>query len=80
MDSYKKENKDLKEKVNSLQIELTEKEVSKYAWSKENCVSTWLHIVVLLCPDMFLFSAVLYSIFCLQDCTYCVSLAYLDLL
>lgn len=28
VDSYKKENKDLKEKVNSLQIELTEKEVS----------------------------------------------------
>lgn len=28
MDSYKKENKDLKEKVNSLQIELTEREVS----------------------------------------------------
>lgn len=27
VDSYKKENKDLKEKVNSLQIELTEKEV-----------------------------------------------------
>lgn len=35
VDSYKKENKDLKEKVNSLQIELTEKEVSEYAWSKE---------------------------------------------
>lgn len=32
MDSYKKENKDLKEKVNSLQIELTEKEVSEGAW------------------------------------------------
>lgn len=31
MDSYKKENKDLKEKVNSLQIELTEKEVSENA-------------------------------------------------
>lgn len=29
VDSYKKENKDLKEKVNSLQIELTEKEVSE---------------------------------------------------
>lgn len=27
VDSYKKENKDLKEKVNSLQLELTEKEV-----------------------------------------------------
>lgn len=27
VDSYKKENKELKEKVNSLQIELTEKEV-----------------------------------------------------
>ena len=35
MESYKKDNKDLKEKVNSLQIELTEKEVSEYAWSKE---------------------------------------------
>lgn len=33
MDSYKKENKDLKEKVNSLQIELTEKEVSERARS-----------------------------------------------
>lgn len=32
VDSYKKENKDLKEKVNSLQIELTEKEVSGNAW------------------------------------------------
>lgn len=31
MDSFKKENKDLKEKVNSLQIELTEKEVSESA-------------------------------------------------
>lgn len=31
VDSYKKENKDLKEKVNSLQIELTEKEVSESA-------------------------------------------------
>lgn len=29
VDSYKKENKDLKEKVNNLQIELTEKEVSE---------------------------------------------------
>lgn len=29
VDSYKKENKDLKEKVNSLQLELTEKEVRK---------------------------------------------------
>lgn len=28
VDLYKKENKELKEKVNSLQIELTEKEVS----------------------------------------------------
>lgn len=27
VDSYKKENKDLKEKVNTLQVELTEKEV-----------------------------------------------------
>ena len=31
VESYKKENKDLKEKVNSLQIELTEKEVSESA-------------------------------------------------
>lgn len=31
MDSYKKENKDLKEKVNTLQIELTDKEVSESA-------------------------------------------------
>ncbi|CAG06893.1 unnamed protein product, partial [Tetraodon nigroviridis] len=31
VDSYKKENKDLKERVNSLQIELTEKEVSESA-------------------------------------------------
>lgn len=29
VESYKKENKDLKEKVNGLQIELTEKEVSE---------------------------------------------------
>lgn len=28
VESYKKENKDLKEKVNTLQLELTEKEVS----------------------------------------------------
>ena len=41
VESYKKENKDLKEKVNSLQIELTEKEVS--AWSQE---------IIFLCKDI----------------------------
>lgn len=30
-ESYKKENKELKEKVNSLQIELTDKEVSEHS-------------------------------------------------
>ena len=35
VESYKKENKDLKEKVNSLQVELTEKEVSRVS----ECVS-----------------------------------------
>jgi len=31
IESYKKENKDLKEKVNALQAELTEKEVSLFS-------------------------------------------------
>lgn len=44
VDSYKKENKDLKEKVNSLQIELTEKEVSGNAWWTVSECSTWLYI------------------------------------
>lgn len=40
MESYKKENKDLKEKVNSLQIELTEKEVSEYDYAVPLCLSS----------------------------------------
>lgn len=38
VESYKKENKDLKEKVNSLQIELTEKEVSEQRDFLEGCI------------------------------------------
>ena len=42
VESYKKENKDLKEKVNSLQVELTEKEVSRVS----ECVSEWVCVCV----------------------------------
>lgn len=53
MDSYKKENKDLKEKVNSLQIELTEKEVSESA--RRGVATLTIHAELLW---VFFFSAV----------------------
>lgn len=74
MELYKKENKDLKETVNSLHIELTDKEVSEYTGSKDMCVCVCvvhmlcLYVSLLCWSVQYILSAALYMTFKLWHC------------